>query len=317
MIMEKPFKVNKAANVRNLDDIRFPVVASPKIDGIRFYVKDGVAYSLSNLPLRNKNVQAFVNKHSEFLNDCDGEIFAGSPLDMNLFRNTSSVIMSADRTDNFHMTVFDKIDMPETEYIVRFQTLIDDKIEYEKTLLGNYNEYRDFTETVNVIHTTLIRTMEELLEYEEDTISIGYEGVIVRSLTALYKQGRSTIKEQGIMKIKRFEDAEAVIIGMIEQTTNTNTPIVAESGYLKRSSSKDGLVLNDTLGKLLCRDIHGNRFTISSGLTDAERKDIWENQSEYVGKYIKFKYFNVGNYVGYRHPVFLGFRHEDDIDNKF
>ena len=24
MIMEKPFKVNKAANVRNLDDIRFP-----------------------------------------------------------------------------------------------------------------------------------------------------------------------------------------------------------------------------------------------------------------------------------------------------
>lgn len=26
---------------------------------------------------------------------------------------------------------------------------------------------------------------------------------------------------------------------------------------------------------------------------------------------------NVGNYVGYRHPVFLGFRHEDDIDNKF
>ena len=40
MIVEKPFKVNKAANVRNLDDIRFPVVASPKIDGIRFYVKD-------------------------------------------------------------------------------------------------------------------------------------------------------------------------------------------------------------------------------------------------------------------------------------
>ena len=32
MIMEKPFKVNKAANVRNLDDIRFPVVASPKIE---------------------------------------------------------------------------------------------------------------------------------------------------------------------------------------------------------------------------------------------------------------------------------------------
>lgn len=35
MIMEKPFKVNKAANVRNLDDIRFPVVASPKIVGYR------------------------------------------------------------------------------------------------------------------------------------------------------------------------------------------------------------------------------------------------------------------------------------------
>ena len=317
MIMEKPFKVNKAANVRNLDDIRFPVVASPKIDGIRFYVKDGVAYSLSNLPLRNKNVQAFVNKHSEFLNDCDGEIFAGSPLDMNLFRNTSSVIMSANRTDDFQMVIFDEIDMPETGYIVRLQTLINDKSEYEKTLFEKPQEYQDFIDTVSIINIDLLHTIEEFLEYEEDMVSIGYEGVILRSLAGLYKQGRSTIKEQGIMKIKRFEDTEAVIIGMIEQTTNTNTPIVAESGYLKRSSSKEGLLLNDTLGKLLCRDIHGNRFTISSGLTDAERKEIWADQNSYIGKYIKFKYFNIGNYLGYRHPVFLGFRHEDDIDNKF
>ena len=315
--MEKPFKVNKAANVRNLDDIRFPVVASPKIDGIRFYVKDGVAYSLSNLPLRNKNVQAFVNKHSEFLNDCDGEIFAGSPLDMNLFRNTSSVIMSANRTDDFQMVIFDEIDMPETGYIVRLQTLINDKSEYEKTLFEKPQEYQDFINTVSIINIDLLHTIEEFLEYEEDMVSIGYEGVILRSLAGLYKQGRSTIKEQGIMKVKRFEDAEAVIIGMIEQTTNTNTPIVAESGYLKRSSSKEGLLLNDTLGKLLCRDIHGNRFTISSGLTDAERKEIWADQNSYIGKYIKFKYFNIGNYLGYRHPVFLGFRHEDDIDNKF
>ena len=317
MIMEKPFKVNKAANVRNLDDIRFPVVASPKIDGIRFYVKDGVAYSLSNLPLRNKNVQAFVNKHSEFLNDCDGEIFAGSPLDMNLFRNTSSVIMSANRTDDFQMVIFDEIDMPETGYIVRLQTLINDKSEYEKTLFEKPQEYQDFIDTVSIINIDLLHTIEEFLEYEEDMVSIGYEGVILRSLAGLYKQGRSTIKEQGIMKVKRFEDTEAVIIGMIEQTTNTNTPIVAESGYLKRSSSKEGLLLNDTLGKLLCRDIHGNRFTISSGLTDAERKEIWADQNSYIGKYIKFKYFNIGNYLGYRHPVFLGFRHEDDIDNKF
>ena len=315
--MEKPFKVNKAANVRNLDDIRFPVVASPKIDGIRFYVKDGVAYSLSNLPLRNKNVQAFVNKHSEFLNDCDGEIFAGSPLDMNLFRNTSSVIMSANKTDDFQMVIFDEIDMPETGYIVRLQTLINDKSEYEKTLFEKPQEYQDFINTVSIINIDLLHTIEEFLEYEEDMVSIGYEGVILRSLAGLYKQGRSTIKEQGIMKVKRFEDAEAVIIGMIEQTTNTNTPIVAESGYLKRSSSKEGLLLNDTLGKLLCRDIHGNRFTISSGLTDAERKEIWADQNSYIGKYIKFKYFNIGNYLGYRHPVFLGFRHEDDIDNKF
>ena len=315
--MEKPFKVNKAANVKNLDDICFPVVASPKIDGIRFYVKDGVAYSLSNLPLRNKNVQAFVNKHSEFLNDCDGEIFAGSPLDMNLFRNTSSVIMSANRTDDFQMVIFDEIDMPETGYIVRLQTLINDKSEYEKTLFEKPQEYQDFINTVSIINIDLLHTIEEFLEYEEDMVSIGYEGVILRSLAGLYKQGRSTIKEQGIMKVKRFEDAEAVIIGMIEQTTNTNTPIVAESGYLKRSSSKEGLLLNDTLGKLLCRDIHGNRFTISSGLTDAERKEIWADQNSYIGKYIKFKYFNIGNYLGYRHPVFLGFRHEDDIDNKF
>ena len=37
-----------AATVKSVADLRFPLLASPKLDGVRAYVKNGVVWSRSN-----------------------------------------------------------------------------------------------------------------------------------------------------------------------------------------------------------------------------------------------------------------------------
>ena len=55
-----------------LDEISFPVYASTKLDGVRALVIDGVVYSRSLKPIRNKHVQKlFGKKEYEGL---DGEL---------------------------------------------------------------------------------------------------------------------------------------------------------------------------------------------------------------------------------------------------
>ena len=47
----------------DLEDVNFPVYVSKKLDGIRCLVIDGVAYSRSLKPIRNKFIQSIIGKH--------------------------------------------------------------------------------------------------------------------------------------------------------------------------------------------------------------------------------------------------------------
>jgi len=49
-----------------------------------------------------------------------------------------------------------------------------------------------------------IKDLEEFKACEEKFLKEGYEGIMARSPHAPYKVGRSTLKEQGLLKIKRF-----------------------------------------------------------------------------------------------------------------
>ena len=69
----------------------------------------------------------------------------------------------------------------------------------------------------------------------------------------------------------------------------------------------------DTLGSLTVQK-DGIVFNIGSGFNDEQRKEIWENRDKYIGKLAKYKCFDVqSGYDAPRFPIFLGWRHEDDI----
>lgn len=289
--MTKPFRVMLATDY-DPEKLRFPVLASPKLDGIRAYVKDGVVLSRQNKPIPNQFVQAQFNAYEHF----DGELIVGSPIDPMCYRNTLSGVMSEDGEPDVTFYVFDHLEVLHERYHYRMPT--DTKF----NMKGR----------VKALDQVTIHALSQLQQYEALALDLGYEGVILRCPNAPYKQGRSTVREGYLLKVKTFLDDEAAVVRFEERMHNTNEATVSETGRTKRSSHKAGKVGRGDLGALVV-SWKGQVFSIGTGFTDAERQHIWDNQNKYLGALVKFKYFPVGGYEAPRHPVFAGFRDRRDV----
>ena len=272
--------------------VKFPYIATPKIDGIRFLMVDGVAVSRTFKPIRNTHIQTLL---SQFLPDgIDGELTSGDT-----FQSSTSAVMRIEGTPDFKVWIFDYVD-PNNNEILPFYLRILNKVPLN--LPFDYE----------VLSGTNIKSIEELNDYERICLEEGYEGVMLRDPFGTYKFGRSSVNDNILLKVKRFEDDEAVVIEIEEKMSNQNTAEKDAFGRTKRSSALGGMVGADTAGALKVRDKNGLEFSIGSGLNDQMREEIWNNQAKYIGKLVKYKYFPQGVKDLPRHPVFLGFRDKED-----
>lgn len=276
------------------DQLKFPLLASAKIDGIRATVRDGVVYARSNQPFPNVKLQAKF-KH---LDHVDGEFVLGSPTRHDLCRATGGVTNSKDKdVDDLQLYMFDHVLKLNDSFIDRRNRLFSDALRTNGAVI---HEQRT------------VATLDDLLAYEQECLDAGYEGLIVRSPNAAYKNGRSTAKEQALLKLKRFTDAEATIVNYFEREHNGNEATVSALGRTKRSSAKAGKTGRGDLGGFVLRTSDGIEFSCGTGFSDGERREYWDKRDELVGKIAKFKYFSIGVKTAPRHPVWLGFR--DPID---
>lgn len=290
MINPKPMRAVKVDNTATLD---YPLLAQPKFDGIRCIIVDGVALSNTLKPIRNRHVQALA---SSLPSGLDGELIAGEN-----FQDTSSNIMSGDGNENFTYYVFDLFSSsrPYRDRARDLQEIFIETIQDPRVLL---------------VQDVLIKDEKRLASYEEQILSQGHEGVMLRSPNGLYKFGRSTLKEQYLMKRKPFVDDEAFIIGFEEQMENQNEQTLDGRGLAIRSSHAENKLGKNTLGALVVRNTHFGIFRIGTGLglTDSLRQDIWNNQHRYEHQIITFKYQKHGTKDKPRTPIFLRFRHAED-----
>ena len=280
-----------AAKLTDVPSLSFPYLASPKLDGIRALVDSGKVYSRTWKPIRQPEVQRLFSH----LHGFDGELIYGSPTDKLCYNKTNSHVMTSYSLPSKDLTLY-----------TFDQWNIDGPFHRRLELLYEAPQVR-------VVFHKLIRNLEELLAFEEECLLEGYEGIMLRDPEGKYKEGRSTGKEGILIKVKRFEDGEAVIIDFLELETNLNTPVIDNLGYQKRSSRMEGKVAAGTLGTLVVRDlVTGIEFGIGSGFSDECRQRIWENQSHYIDRIVKYKHFPYGALDKPRQPIFLGFR--DPID---
>ena len=283
-----------AATLEDINTLRFPVLATPKLDGIRVLKVGGKAVTRKFKPVPNTYIRELLEKYLP--DGVDGEVMTPGT-----FNDIQSKVMSFDGEPQFSFYMFDYVkddlSKPYSERVSDMHNAIKTKPTFE----------------VIALKPVKIHSVEELLAFEKECLRQGYEGVMIRQPDSKYKCGRSTPKEQILMKLKRFLDAEAIVVGFEEKMHNENTQEKDEFGLAKRSSKKDGLVPANTLGALIVEDQKTKvRFGIGSGFDDAFKKEVWDNRDSYINKLVKYKYQSVGAKDAPRFPVFLGFRSKLD-----
>jgi len=291
------FKPMLSATYKQPSDLTYPAMVSPKLDGIRCLIINGVAVSRTLKPIPNKYVQQLFGK--EEYNGLDGELIVGSPTDPNCMQNTSSGVMSIEGRPDVRFHVFDRTDCPGAAFAIRYYSLA------ERLAAAAL--------VVQVPHR-MAANHEAVLQFEEQMVAEGYEGIMARSPSAPYKYGRATLREGGLIKIKRFSDSEGSIIGFEEKRTNANEAEIDNLGHTKRSLKQGGMVPAGTLGVLLIADpAWADPVRVGSGFTAGQAAHIWANQPAYVGKLWKYKYFDHGVKEAPRHAVSLGERYVEDL----
>ena len=141
-------------------------------------------------------------------------------------------------------------------------------------------------EHVEKILPVEIRDAAQLAAYEEDCLAEGYEGVMIRTPDSPYKCGRSTEREGWLLKIKRFEDAEAVVLDTYEGMSNHNEAQRDAFGRTKRSSAQAGKVGRGELGGFVVSAVDSNvvfRLGYNHVLGGVDRVTLWEQRESLGG----------------------------------
>ena len=296
----KGFKPLLAVDFGSVENIKFPVLASPKLDGIRATVVPGQGLlSRSLKPIPNDYTRKLFSIPA--LEGVDGELIVGSAVGERVFNRTTSGIMSKAGEPDVTFCVFDTLapgpDIPFHQRLehLRAQTAYLPKV------------------TV-VLHQT-IRSASELETFELAMLDEGFEGAMARDPNGRYKYGRSTLREGILLKVKRFDDLEAEVIGVEELMTNENEQVRDERGYAKRSTAKAGLVPTGTLGALICKAPQfAHEFNVGSGFTAAQRAELWRQREALVGELAVVKYQAVGSSTDRpRLPIWKGWRSPLDL----
>lgn len=283
-----PFKYLKAPGESiKIEDIKFPVLASYKLDGFRGSHHGGTVLSKTLKKFPNYYVQEIFDDRK--LKHLDGELVVGKPFGEDVVRRTTSGLMSREGEPAVTWWVFDDFSEPGLPFHIRHS-------QTAARVKALNNPY------VWLLPHKRIKTATELLRLEEHALDRGYEGLMLRNPSGVYKFGTATARENIIFKFKRFVDAEAVVLSVEEGSINGNE----KKADGKRRTLKSGMTPNGMIGTLICMDIKtGKEVRVAPGkLSHAERK----LPCTFLGAVITYRSFPTGTVNAPRFPRFHTFR---------
>jgi DNA ligase-1 len=275
-----------------MQQLKYPVLATLKLDGIRA-IKLGELASRTLKRIPNLSIQKRAEKLPAYF---DMELFNPSLS----YDEVESIVMSREHLDSdkiqFH--VLDKVD--DLSYDKRCSICWEEWAQMYRKLSYNGDTFPPLP--IEFFNS------KELLDYFIECEQQEGEGICFRTPDSPYKQGRSTLKEQYLVKLCRNLTSEAMIIGFKEAMENTNRATVSELGLTERSSHGHNMVGKNTLGSLVVRDLVTNKeFKIGTGFDDKIRFNIWHEKQAFINKIITYKYKGGGKDLP-RCPVFKNFR---------
>jgi len=286
------YKPLLAATVEHPEQLIFPLVASPKLDGIRCIIHNGIAVSRNLKPIRN----TFIQEELQGLPDgLDGELIVGEPNQGLVLNRTVSGVMSEAGRPEFRFFVFDLAHEPGI-FTRRFAQL--ERLKHER---------------LSIVPHDPISSSAMLADYERTILGEGFEGIMVRDPYGLYKHGRSTLRDRILGKLKRFTDGEIFITNIIEGSRNENEQTRGALGESTRSMAQAGMVPSGLVGTILGNDTKTNQsLQVSPGrMTHDMRKYFMEHPEQIVGRIAHYRVFAYGSVNTPRFPTFQCFREDN------
>lgn len=269
-----------------VEKVPYPVRVEAKLDGLRciavkksgevtLYTRNGTV--LETLPSISKSIEDL--QDDDFV--LDGEVMGVE------WNDSASVIMSSkskkdDSAMKYH--VFDFIPLEHWQmkssnltYAERLVLLL--------SVVGQNNSFLKF------VDHKICKNEKELIEFYEERLEIGYEGVMLKDIFALYTWKRSS----AILKLKPVSTEEGVVIGWYNANKST-----------KRAGCFGGF-------KILTKN--GAITRVGGGFKDKLKEEINQNPDSFIGKIVECEHQPPFTKTGaLRFPVFCRFRDESDVD---
>jgi len=273
----------------DLGKLRYPLLSTPKVDGIRCVVQDDKAYSRSLKLIPNQWIQ-------QELRDCsslDGELIV---VDATFNETSSWVRRRTPAPVKWQYLVFDF--QGKGSYRDRHAILLEGEAKVSPVSWW-------------VLKATEVNSPEEVEAIFASSLASGWEGIVLRDPAGLYKPGRSTLREQGMLKMKAFTDEEVRVKGFDELEHNLNPQQINELGLNDRSSHQANMIPGGCLGALVVCKQDGTIFRVGTGFTQAERTEIWRHRDRYMNQLCTIKHMPHGAKDKPRHPVFIRWRPQE------
>lgn len=303
-----------------LDQVRFPCIVQPKIDGVRALNLTGTLTGRSLKPFEGFGITEFFSR-PEFVG-LDGEMVLGpDPTAPRLCSLTSGAMGRFQGVTEMPDLTWWVFDLVTAENAAKpYHERIND-LDYRVLELAHPRIRR--VPGAYVSHRTVLDDV--IARYFDQ----GFEGAIIRNPDAPYKQGRATKRGQELWRVKPWADAEILVTGLTEGGVNTNEAKKNALGRTERSSAKGGIVPNGQVGSIqgiMLADFHdpftgrllfpkGLEITVGSGeMTVAEAEHYFRNPHEIVGHIVKFKHMTHGVKDKPRFPTYMSHRLRQDLD---
>ncbi len=261
----------------------------PKLDGIFCLANlaTGKLWSRQRLPIEglphiSEALLSMIKKNSDLnVNWIVGELYYHG---WN-FNKISGIIRGAKTRDKpeqkqieFH--VFDAI-IPDLPFHARYAIL--------KGLLSGKKQNSEI-KLVDAVYVPSLKLSHKSMH--QKITEQGYEGIMIHSDGGPgYQEDKRT---KWLLKYKVFQQEEFICI---------------EVNPSKHTDKKGEI----TSGSVLLKDMSNNVFSATPKWTENEKKQLWIDKENYIGKYATVTFFSKSDKEIPRFPILIGFRDADDM----